>query len=73
MNDQDLIQRNQIIMMRALARIISDLMGGNNQNVLCRNDLLAASKETEDHLDWKLNPAKATETNPWPKDLGEES
>ena len=78
-NDQDLIQRNQIVIMEALARIVTHV----TSNRRYADDLLNASKETQEHLNWKLagsqpltsSPnlveiAKATETNPWPDDLG---
>jgi antitoxin component HigA of HigAB toxin-antitoxin module len=81
MNDQDIIQRNQICIMRALARIVKymELDDPTASDRQYSNDLWDASKETQEHLNWKLKSpdpislielAKATETRPWPDDLG---
>lgn len=83
MNDQDIIQRNQIVIMRALARIGIDMTTAHsadrsNEFWDAVNGLFHASIATQEHLDWKLNKttsasldaaAKATEENVWPKDL----
>lgn len=82
MNDSDVIQRNQILMMRALAYIVA-----GKQEAVFSMPLMEAAAHTQEYLSAKLNKAplppspvsraefeemaRAASGNPWPDDLVE--